>query len=781
MFDLHPVERPYPGLRPFEPHEGEIFFGRERHTDRLLEILQRERFLAVVGPSGGGKSSLVRAGLLPALAGGRLGTGSHWRLALLRPGAQPQLALAQSLIGRHALGLELAVQTASFPGGNADTTLAAATAEQATADAALVAAELRRDEQGLARVLNQAQAARRSRATGAALPTLNLLVLVDQFEELFTYQPAALDPGEAARFVGQLLRLCRVGDGPLAESEPGGIRVVVALTLRTDFLGHCVQFAELPEAINHAQYLTPRLRDDELRMAVVGPARLFGGDVDIALAEAAIAHSGGDADQLPMLQHALAQWWMLAEGIGLERPVIDSRCTEQAGDVLEALNIHAEKLFGQLVNEGLAVPCEWLFRAITSGREGADAVRRPQRLADVAAWSGVPVDTLMKVVRLLAAPGVSFLHHGPRLDADSVVDLAHEALMRQWDRLSGWVADELQRARSWQRWLARTEEHASGGGLLTGADLARALAWWNPDMTAPGGAVPWTPTSAWSRRYKADTLPDGVEPVLRLREFLVDSRTQAQLVEAVERQRQLDGVQRLEREKGERRFRIAVGIGLACAAVLLIAAGILWQNARSAQDIATQQAKLAQVEFKNARAAELRASDAAAQAQERLHQVTLVTQYSAVVIDAERLREAAAADRAIQQILLSATPVDVARRGQTSLEIWAKDIDRDNVRAALGLLGFPVVIRKANLTADPTNAVWAGTGIPADDTRLVALSLVRAGIAVRSVGPIQEWIASRDRLVIQAGAARDSINCRPFTVAELVSMTQFTRETRNHC
>src|SRR5690349_3325897 len=103
MFDHRAVDGPYPGLRPFEPHEGEIFFGREGHTDRLLEILQRERFLAVIGPSGSGKSSLVRAGLLPALAGGRLGTGSHWRLALLRPGGQPLLALAQALTSPHAL------------------------------------------------------------------------------------------------------------------------------------------------------------------------------------------------------------------------------------------------------------------------------------------------------------------------------------------------------------------------------------------------------------------------------------------------------------------------------------------------------------------------------------------------------------------------------------------------------------------------------------------------------------------------------------------------------
>src|SRR5215813_3038520 len=102
VFEFQEVAAPYPGLRAFETHEGPIFFGREAHAARLLEILQRERFLAVIGPSGCGKSSLVRAGLLPGLATGALGTGSDWRLALLRPGGKPMLALAQALLSPYA-------------------------------------------------------------------------------------------------------------------------------------------------------------------------------------------------------------------------------------------------------------------------------------------------------------------------------------------------------------------------------------------------------------------------------------------------------------------------------------------------------------------------------------------------------------------------------------------------------------------------------------------------------------------------------------------------------
>ncbi len=136
MFQQREVTTPYPGLRPFEPYEAEIFFGRDSQTDRLLEVLQREHFLAVVGPSGCGKSSLVRAGMLPALAAGWLGTGSSWRIALFRPGDRPLRGLARSLLDSAALGAELCPPHE----GEGD---------DKQVDVALVEAELRRGPHGL--------------------------------------------------------------------------------------------------------------------------------------------------------------------------------------------------------------------------------------------------------------------------------------------------------------------------------------------------------------------------------------------------------------------------------------------------------------------------------------------------------------------------------------------------------------------------------------------------------------------------------------------------------
>src|SRR5215468_2185397 len=143
MSEVLEVTAPYPGLRPFEQHEAEIFFGRQHHVDRLLEILQRTRFLTVIGPSGCGKSSLVRAGMLPALAAGWLGTGSDWRIVIMRPGDRPIRQLARRLIEPTALGLELGFEPTAT--------------DRSGMDASLVEAELRRGPLGLVHLVRDAQ------------------------------------------------------------------------------------------------------------------------------------------------------------------------------------------------------------------------------------------------------------------------------------------------------------------------------------------------------------------------------------------------------------------------------------------------------------------------------------------------------------------------------------------------------------------------------------------------------------------------------------------------
>ncbi|HSS51222.1 MAG TPA: hypothetical protein VLX28_19955, partial [Thermoanaerobaculia bacterium] len=205
---------PFPGLRPFEPDEDYLFFGRERQIDELLKRLRTTRFLAILGTSGSGKSSLVRSGLIPSLYGGGMTrAGSSWRVAILRPGVDPTGNLATALAAPEALGGD-DLQRAFF-----ETTL-------------------RASKLGLVECVRQARLRERD----------NVLVLADQFEELFRFKQSG-GHDEAVAFVKLLIEASRCPDLPL----------YVAFTMRSDFLGNCMEFAELPEVVNEGLYLVPRM------------------------------------------------------------------------------------------------------------------------------------------------------------------------------------------------------------------------------------------------------------------------------------------------------------------------------------------------------------------------------------------------------------------------------------------------------------------------------------------------------------------------------------------
>ena len=452
MPESHEVARPYPGLRPFESWEGEIFFGRDEHTNRLLDILQQQRFLAVIGPSGSGKSSLVRAGLLPALPLGSLGTGSDWRIALLRPGNRPTQRLAHALLGRSALGIEL-VGEERIPQDE----------RHLTADVALIEAELRRGPLGLIEVVKDA----RTRQTGEE--PFNLLVLVDQFEEIFTYADAGgRQADESEAFVNLLL----------ASRTAPEARIYIVLTMRTDFLGNCVRFLELPDAINRAQYLTPRLTREQIERAITGPAHLFEGDVEPTLVAELINAVSNDPDQLPILQHALARMWDKANPRGTKARPITWDDSSAVGGITDALSQHANEILASLspkkeIEEPLSPEqrtAEVLFRAITGQRSaeaGGQAVRRPQSLDQIANWSGRDWQDFLPVVRAFAHEDVNFLNYVGELTEETVVDISHEALIRQWGTLRDWVTDEAKLAAEYRRWRERAEAKAAGGRGLT--------------------------------------------------------------------------------------------------------------------------------------------------------------------------------------------------------------------------------------------------------------------------------------------------------------------------
>jgi hypothetical protein len=520
------VLTPYPGLRPFESHEAAIFFGREEHTGRLLEILHREHFVAVIGPSGSGKSSLVRAGMLPALTAGWMGGGSDWRIAIMRPGDRPMRQLARALVGPAALGAELLQDMPS-------------TEPIESASTAPIEAELRRGPLGLVQLVEEA----RRLSNGSA--AFDLLVLVDQFEEIFRFASrGGSQADESDAFVDLLLE----------SRNSRQSRIHIALAMRSDFLGNCVDFLELPEAINRAQYLTPRLKRDQLLAAIERPAALFGGQVEAELVNDLINAISRDPDQLPILQHALARMWDEAIASNPRAPVVTRVELDATGGVAGALARHADSVLGRLRSEQ-AMLAECLFRGITerAGESGGRDIRRPQKLADIATATGREWSAYVPVVEAFSGEGVNFLTYVPPLDTESRIDISHEALIRQWPRLQGWVAEEFERASDYRRWRDRALDWTHGGELLVGADLARARDWLAGGQKAArstrseGAEAFWKPTPAWAARYALGLDAQARQEFERTTEFIEQS--------GAREQEQLEAAERVEAERRVRERR----------------------------------------------------------------------------------------------------------------------------------------------------------------------------------------------------------------------------------
>ena len=440
---------PYPGLRPFETNEEAIFRGRRVHVDELLRRLAVHRFLAVVGTSGSGKSSLVRAGLLPALDRGYLaGATSRWRVAIMRPGMAPIANLAEGLRAQDALGV---------------------------ADEA----QLRSTTFGLVEAV-----------AGAKLPAgESLLVLADQFEEIFRCQRHMMqvDGGaEAALLVRLLLTAARRPDVP----------VYVVLTMRSDFLGDCSQFPGLPEALSESQYLIPRLTREERRQAIEEPLRLFGASMTPQLVEQLLNDSGAESentlgaldyrgsmpDPLPVLQHALmrtyAHWKALPADEAGSR--IDLRHYRFIGRMESALDRHAEALLEGLGNERARFWVERIFRCLTTTELGRP-LRRPTPLHTLYGVVGATLDEraeVDKVLGILRGRDNSFVF----VSQDKTVDISHESLIWKWKRLSAWIKQEAASAEVYGD-LVRDSTKASiwGEPKLSLAVSLRQREAWNAD------------------------------------------------------------------------------------------------------------------------------------------------------------------------------------------------------------------------------------------------------------------------------------------------------------
>lgn len=417
------IMNPYKGLRAFEEADAQDFFGREALVSRLISELQKNhdwhQFLAVVGPSGSGKSSVVHAGLVPALRDGNLTGADRWFIVNMVPSAQPLHQLSNAL-------LSIAVDPA-------DT----------------ISRKLRSDAKGLIQAVENVLG-----------DNDQLLLVIDQFEEVFTLVE---DENERR----QLLDLLHT-----AISTPDS-RLWIVITLRADFYDKPLLYEEFGALMQARTQVILPLSTGELQRAITGPAHRVGLEVDTDLAAAIVADVREEPGALPLLQYALTEVFERRDGHTLTLAAY-----RDSGGVLGALARRAEEVFTELPPEQQLLAEQIFLRLVTLG-EGAEDTRRRVRYSELTSFTK-DVATLQAVLDTFGKYRLLTFDRDPDT-REPTIEVAHEALIREWKRLRQWLDNNRNDIRL-QRMVAAAasdwfKAERDSSYLLTGTRLAQFEDW----------------------------------------------------------------------------------------------------------------------------------------------------------------------------------------------------------------------------------------------------------------------------------------------------------------
>ncbi|MDJ0496251.1 MAG: extracellular solute-binding protein [Acidimicrobiia bacterium] len=422
LAEVGDVENPYRGLRPFEQTDADQFYGRERLVERLLAHLgekgSRGRFVAVVGPSGSGKSSVVKAGLLPALRKGALPASDEWFVVDMTPAPHPFEELEGAM-------RRIAVDPPPT-----------------------LLEQLAGNDAGLRRIVRQ------------VLPEgSQLLLVVDQFEELFTQ----VDEDTADRFLDALV--------DAVTNAHSNIRVVA--TLRADFYDRPLRHRGLGELLREGTEVITPMSPEELEQAITRPAHSVGVMFEPALVAQLVTDVAERPGALPLLQYTLTELFE-----GRTSPTIPLGDYHSLGGVSGALVSRADGLLAGLSPTAADAAREVLLRLVTLG-EGAEDTRRRVLVAELRQLAVASQD----LDRVLDTFG---RHRLLSFDRDPVtrgptVEISHEALLTQWIRLRDWVDEARHDVRN-QRRLAQAMNEWDAAGrsadyLLRGGQLDQLAGW----------------------------------------------------------------------------------------------------------------------------------------------------------------------------------------------------------------------------------------------------------------------------------------------------------------
>lgn len=412
------VRNPYRGLRAFQEPDAADFFGRDALIDELIEQVEQRPLVAVVGPSGSGKSSVVRAGLLPNLR--RAGSERPWFITEMYPGSYPFEELEGALDR---------VATDRLVG---------------------VSEELRADELGLVRAVKRVLPNDDSR----------LLLLIDQFEEIFS-----LTTDEATRdlFIANLVAAANDARG----------RLTIVVTMRADFFDRPLSYSEFGGLMRAGLVAVAMPTEESLALAVSRPARGAGLELEAGLVTEIVRDVADQPGGLPLMQHALSELFQRRRGRTLT--IDDYR---DSGGVLGALSRRADEIYRGL-GEGARAAARQVFLRLVRADESAEDTRRRVRRSELDSL-GIDRHLLDNVLQEFGRFRLLSFDRDP-VTRGPTVEVAHEALIKEWDRLREWVDDRREDLLLERRLAASTREWTSTGRdpgyLLREGRLAQFETW----------------------------------------------------------------------------------------------------------------------------------------------------------------------------------------------------------------------------------------------------------------------------------------------------------------
>ncbi len=398
--DVVQASNPYKGLRAFQTVDANDFFGRDDLIDQLISHLslsgKRNDFLAVVGPSGSGKSSVVKAGMIPRIQAGALDQEVNWYTAEIVPGTHPMEELEVAL---------LAVSTSEIPD---------------------LYDILTKDERGLVRAVKR------------IIPENSEFVLfIDQFEEAFTL---ITNNDERLHFLNSIINA--------VEDERSRIKII--LTLRADFYDRPLLYAEFGNLIRQHTELVLPLNEAELKASIEGPAERVGVKLEAGLVNAIINDVAEQPGALPLLQYALTELFERRQG----RTMLLSDY-QDIGGTTGALARRAEELYQSFNAEEQAATRQMFLRLVTLG-EGSDDTRRRVLQSELLSLNRQS-NAMPKIIQQFGKFRLLTFDHDPQTRS-STIEVAHEALIRQWERVRAWLDENREALRMHRRLTSATEE-----------------------------------------------------------------------------------------------------------------------------------------------------------------------------------------------------------------------------------------------------------------------------------------------------------------------------------